>query len=102
MNWNHCQLSNPPPQKSVMVLVKTADGESLHTRAMWVNQFTVPAIHEGSDTTRDKKGQLWCVGGWYEDTLYCGQQRLPEGDRVTHWMPFPGPPPPIYGVDYLQ
>ena len=68
---------------------------------MWVAWHSAPAAYECEDTCRDKDGNLWCISGWYEDTLYCGQKRLPEGDQVTHWMRFPDPPPPVYGVDYM-
>ena len=100
MTWNHLQLSHPPPQKTVLARVQGAHGDVFHIRAMWVKRCTVPAIHEGPDTHRDKDGILWMIGGWYEDTLYCGQSHLAPGDRVTHWMPFPDDPAPVYGVDY--
>lgn len=102
MTWNHLQISHPPPQKTVLVRVKGADGNVFHLRAMWVKRCTVPAIYEGPDTHRDREGQLWMLGGWYEDSWYSDQVRMPRGDQVTHWMPFPDDPPPVYGVDYMK
>jgi len=100
MTWNHCELSVPPPQKTILARVKCADGDIIHIRAMWVQRRTVPAIYEGPDTHRDESGNLWMLGGWYEDAWYGDQIRLPVGDQVTHWMQFPDAPAPVYGVDY--
>lgn len=90
----------PRPQSTVLVAVQHRDGTRSRLRALFVAPRSIPCPEHYIDADGGGPNGWFVRGGWYEDSLYCGQAPIPDGDRVLRWCPLPEFPPEVYGIDY--
>jgi len=97
-DWLIPRFQLPPPQRTVLVVVRREDDSKRCLRAMYLAPRSIPCQEHYIDADGGGPDGWFIRGGWYEDTQYCGQ--APIRDRVLRWCPLPEFPPEVYGIDY--